>query len=161
MKTPKEIINAEQQEVDRERSKLKMSLLEEEKQKHTAMETAIHLMSQANIKAYVFADLPNPEYPIGIPCIYQFNTLIGSVKYDEDGGIIASDEAMLFSAALLRVIFEHYTMHSIGAKKMGLDKLDSSNPESFKKRLDYMSYSIYDAVKYCQDKVKEILDDSQ
>ena len=151
-----------QQEVDEWRNNLKTSMVSEEKSKHDAVEKAINILSQAKVPAYLYVDLPNPDYPIGVPCIFQFNTVVGMVDYDKNGEISKVDEyVVFFMNALLKAIFEHYTIHSNGAIESGIDKLDPTDPKSFSIRMEYMNYCIYLAYKQYQDKVKEIIDESK
>ena len=163
MKNKKEnnSIIEQQKEVDGWRSKLKISMVNDEKNKHDAMEKAIGILSQAKVPAYIYADLPNPDYPIGVPCMFQFNTLVGMCDYDKDGNIIEDDYFGFFSCALLKAIFEHYTTFSLGAQKAGLSKLDWSDSKTFPMKLEYLNYIIYQALKAYQDRMKEIVDDER
>lgn len=151
----------QQKEVDQWRLKLKTSMLEEEKNKHDAMEKAISILSQAKVPAYIYADLPNPDYPVGVPCIFQFNSLVGMCGCDESGNVIENDYIGFFSCALLKAIFDHYTLYSQGAKRSGLDKLDWSDPKTFTIKMEYLNYCIYSAHKEYQDRMKEIIYDEK
>jgi hypothetical protein len=150
-----------QEQVDDWRNDLKKSMIGDEKIKHDVVENIIHTLSQNNISAYLYVELPNPDYPIGIPCIYQFNTVGALAKYDSNGELTEDSKYKLgfYHDAMFKAIFENITILSIQAMELGLDKLDNSDPKSFTKRMDYFNYFIYSCIKGYQDKSKEIIDE--
>lgn len=157
----KEKFNKEQAEVDELRRKTKISLVEEEKKKHEAVEKALALLAAEDIYAYIYADLPHQEFIPGIPCVYQFNTLGTLTKYDDKGN--RTDESSyrneFFNSALWCSLVDNTVAHSVESRRRGLDKLDRSDPDTYAKHMQFIHEFIHGCRVDYNKKRRELLDD--
>jgi hypothetical protein len=152
--------NKNQSRVDSERVDCKKSLIGEERSKHVAVEQALALLAKEDIYAYIYADIPHPEYLPGIPCVYQFNTIGCLCKYDEKGNPAqeTSYRNSFFHAALWKSLVDNHIQFSEESIARGIDKLDPRDPDTHTKRMYFMMYFLTSCYRQYQEKVNEIID---
>ena len=166
MKTKKEKLNdkdsLEIQQIicDDDRENDKSILLEDERKKHEVVEKALAMLAEAEIYAYIYADIPNPHTLPGIPCVYQFNTLQALIKYDDSGNRTeeSSSKNAFFHSGLWKSLVDTVILFTPGSIKSGYDKLDPKDPTTHRKRMEYMDFYITMCYQDYQKRMFEIID---
>jgi hypothetical protein len=145
---------------DDDRETDKQSLVEDEKRKHQVVEQALAMLASDGIFAYIYADIPHPNYPPGIPCVYQFNTLQSLIEYDEDGNRTenSSEKNAFFHSALWKGLVDNMIMFTPLAKRMGITDLDPLDPKTHRKRMEFLDMYVTLCYQDFQAKSLEIID---
>ena len=140
MNNYKEELDKRQKVVDNVRNNLKKSMLAEEREKHDVVERVIATLSENKIPAFLFVDIPNPEYDdMKMPCIFQFNNIASIYDVDSEEGlynICGFNESMWFHLFKM-------ALNSPSAKMQGMDKLDPSLPETLNEHMKFFNNFVY------------------
>lgn len=150
----KEKYDLAQKDTDEFRKTMLEEMGEDGVKKHEIVEEVLDKLAQNNISAFIYAELPNLLYPVGVPCIYQFNTMRALCKFNDDGTVSEESVKMIgeFNAMMWQAFFHTITCVGSVAKDAGLDKLDPKDPETFKARMDFFVNFMCD----CLGKASEI-----
>lgn len=127
----------EQADIDAAKYSILDQLSPEDVEKYNIVEGALGKMAEKGIMAYIFAELPNPNYPAGTSSLFQYNTCPGLVQLDKDGEYTEAfkDRMANFMPALWNAIFHHFHKHTSYTRDIGASELSLSDPEETKKLL--------------------------
>ena len=153
----KETLCSMQENVDDKRVDVKKISSKESVDMHEAVEQALSILSKAGVRAYLYADIKDLLSPSTIPYIYQFNTLLSLSEFDDEGN--QTPESMktlsIYNSFLWYSLFETITQQSNLAHKLGLNKLDRSDPKTIEIKMNYftkfMWECLYNVSEYAQE----------
>ncbi len=151
-----------QKGVDEFREHRKSLTNDDGKDKHDAVEKALGILSQAKVKAYIYADIPDLVSPSTIPRMYQFNTLLSLMNFDEDGNLTleSMEQLSIYNSFMWFTLFETITQQSNVAVKLGLDKLDRSDPETVKIKMDHFIRFVWECLYIASKHAEKHKDDA-
>lgn len=135
---------AEQMEANRERDAFIANLPKSEQAKFVAVEKAVRLLVKANVPFYLFPQLESLQFK-DKQQIWQWNSLVASVKYDEKGKPTEESDKQnaFYHEAFFAFLFNQFKHLYRG--------------ESVEEKLSYMPYFHH----YCLTKFGLYLDDAE
>lgn len=159
----RDLLEVQQILADSDREAEKMGLLDEERKKHEVVEEALHQLAINGIKAYIYADIPTSSGMVGVPNVYQFNTLASCFEYDKDG--IRTEQSKydncFFHSELWISLVENTIKFSSLSKKMGVVDLDPKDPTTHRRKMHFMDCYMTMCYQDAYDKITEILDNKE
>jgi len=136
----KEELDKQQIMIDNIRNDLKKSMVPDEKNKHDIVEHVISILSQNKIPAFLFVDIPNPEYDEkDMPCIFQFNNIASIYDYGTEGGL---ENICTFNESMWYHLFK-MILNSPAAIEQGIHKLDISKRETLEEHMKFFNNFVY------------------